>query len=101
MCGCLRRGDGGVRAAVDALAQLGETYLDVDLGLSVGLGDEWNGGWGRLEPDLTAKAQKEINAFFTARGTSGYLIMGRRGTCWCVVAAVSPPAAACRRGCRP
>jgi len=49
------------RAAIATLARLGETYPDFDLGLFIGLNDEWNGGWGRLEPDLKAAAEQEIN----------------------------------------
>jgi hypothetical protein len=49
------------RAAIATLARLGETYPDFDLGLFIGLDDEWNGGWGRLEPDLKAAAEQEIN----------------------------------------
>jgi hypothetical protein len=48
------------RAAVATLARLGETYPDFDLGLFIGLDDEWNGGWGRLEPELKAAAEQEI-----------------------------------------
>jgi hypothetical protein len=49
------------RTAVTTLARLGETYPDFDLGLFVGLDDEWNGGWGRLEPELKAAAKQEID----------------------------------------
>ena len=48
-------------AAITTLARLGETYPDFDLGLFIGLDDEWNGGWGRLEPDLKAAAEQEID----------------------------------------
>ncbi len=57
------RDDRNTRAAVDTLARLGQTYPDFDLGLFVGLDDEWNGGWGRLEPDLKTEAEKEIDYF--------------------------------------
>jgi hypothetical protein len=49
------------RTAIATLALLGETHADFDLGLFIGLDDEWIGGWGRLEPDLKAVAEKEIN----------------------------------------
>jgi len=49
------------RAAIATLARLGVTYPDFDLGLFIGLDDEWNGGWGRLEPDLQAAAEQEID----------------------------------------
>jgi hypothetical protein len=49
------------RAAIATLARLGVTYPDFDLGLFIGLDDEWNGGWGRLEPDLKAAAEQEID----------------------------------------
>jgi hypothetical protein len=61
------RDDGDTRAAVRTLAHLGETYPDFDLGLFIGFDDEWNGGWGRLEPDLKAEAEKEIHAFLHGR----------------------------------
>jgi hypothetical protein len=48
------------RAAVAALAGLGETHFDFDLGLFVGLDDEWNGRWGRLESDLKADAEIQL-----------------------------------------
>jgi len=35
------------RAAIATLARLGVTYPDFDLGLFIGLDDEWNGGWGQ------------------------------------------------------
>lgn len=49
------------RWAVATLARLGETHLEFDLGLFVGLDDEWNGSWGRLEPDLRAAASEELD----------------------------------------
>lgn len=55
------RGSGDTRWAVRTLAQLGETDPEFDLGLFVGLDDEWNGGWGRLEPDLRADAMRELD----------------------------------------
>lgn len=30
-------------------------------GLFIGLDDEWNGGWGRPEPDLEAEAVQELD----------------------------------------
>jgi hypothetical protein len=55
------------RAAIATLARLGETYPDFDLGLFIGLDDEWNGGWGRLEPDLKAAAEQEIDHILNAQ----------------------------------
>ncbi|HLK74595.1 MAG TPA: hypothetical protein VKU77_13200 [Streptosporangiaceae bacterium] len=49
------------RTAIATLARLGVTHPDFDLGLFIGLDDEWNGGWGRLEPDLKAAAGQEID----------------------------------------
>ena len=49
------------RWAVATLARLGETHFDFDLGLFVGLDDEWSGGWGRLEPHLKADAAAELD----------------------------------------
>jgi len=54
---------GDTRWAVATLARLGETHLEFDLGLFVGLDDEWNGSWGRLEPDLKAAANGELESF--------------------------------------
>jgi hypothetical protein len=54
------------RAAIATLARLGETYPDFDLGLFIGLDDEWNGGRGRLEPDLKAAAEQEIDHILNA-----------------------------------
>jgi len=42
------REDRDTRAAVAVLAPLGETRFDWDLGLFVGLDDEWNGRGGAL-----------------------------------------------------
>ncbi len=58
---CWRR-SGDTRWAVMTLARLGETYPEFDLGLFTGLDDEWNCGWGRLEPDLKAAARHELHA---------------------------------------
>ena len=55
------REDRDTRAAVAVLARLGETRFDLDLGLFVGLDDEWNGRWGRLEPDLKADAELQLD----------------------------------------
>jgi hypothetical protein len=54
------------RAAIATLARLGETHLDFDLGLFIGLDDEWTGGWGRLEPDLKAAAEQQIDHILNA-----------------------------------
>ena len=54
------RDSGDTRWAVSTLARLGETDPEFDLGLFIGLDDEWNGGWGRLEPDLRAEAKNEL-----------------------------------------
>ena len=48
------------RWAVATLARLGESDPEFDLGLFIGLDDEWNGGWGRLKPDLKAEARQEL-----------------------------------------
>jgi len=53
------RESGDTRWAVTTLARLGETDPDFDLGLFIGLDDEWIGGWGRLESDLRAAAVGE------------------------------------------
>jgi hypothetical protein len=55
------RDDRDTRRAVTTLAHLGETFPDFDLGLFVGMDDEWNAGWGRLEADLKTEANKQIN----------------------------------------
>jgi hypothetical protein len=55
----VRTGTPGVAVAV--LARLGETHYDWDLGLFVGFDDEWNSGWGRLEPDLKADAELQLD----------------------------------------
>jgi len=55
------REDRDTRTAVAVLARLGETHFDWDLGLFVGLDDEWNGRWGRLEPDLEADAELQLD----------------------------------------
>jgi len=54
------RESGDTRWAVATLARLGETDPDFDLGLFIGLDDEWSGGWGRLESDLKAAAKGEL-----------------------------------------
>ena len=48
------------RWAVATLAHLGETEPDFDLGLFIGLDDEWSGGWGRLDQDLLHAAKQEL-----------------------------------------
>ena len=53
--------DHDTRAAIATLARLGQTHLDFDLGLFIGLDDEWDGGWGRSETDLKAAAEQEID----------------------------------------
>jgi hypothetical protein len=55
------RESGDTRWAVATLARLGETDPEFDLGLFIGLDDEWNGGWGRLEPKLKAEAMHELD----------------------------------------
>jgi hypothetical protein len=55
------REDRDTRGAVAVLARLGVTQYDWDLGLFVGLDDEWNSGWGRLEPDLKADAELQLD----------------------------------------
>lgn len=57
------RHSGDTRWAVSTLARLGESYPEFDLGLWIGLDDEWSGGWGRLEPDLKAAAKSELDYF--------------------------------------
>lgn len=48
------------RLAVATLARLGETDPELDLGLFIGLDDEWSGGWGRLDADLNQAAKQEL-----------------------------------------
>lgn len=48
------------RWAVATLAHLGETDPEFDLGLFIGLDDEWSGGWGRLDTDLKEAAKQEL-----------------------------------------
>lgn len=55
------RHDRDTAGAVAALARLGETHTDFDLGRFIGFNDEWNGGWGRLAPDLKTAAESEID----------------------------------------
>ena len=55
--------DNDTRNAVRTLARIGDTDPEFDLGLFVGLDDEWNGGWGRLDADLKAAAELEIDYF--------------------------------------
>jgi hypothetical protein len=55
------RDDHDTRAAITTLARLGETHPDFDLGLFIGLDNQWNGGWGRLDPDIKAAAEQEIH----------------------------------------
>lgn len=64
------------RWAVATLARLGETYPDFDLGLFIGLNDEWNGGWGRLEPDLKAAMARELDRLL--HGSGGETSAGTR-----------------------
>jgi hypothetical protein len=59
------------RWAVATLAQLGETHFGFDLGLFIGLDDEWSGGWGRLEPDLKADAAAELDRLLHGDSGSG------------------------------
>lgn len=65
------RHTGDPRWAVSTLARLGETYPEFDLGLWIGLDDEWSGGWGRLEPDLKAAARNELD-YFTHGGARAH-----------------------------
>lgn len=51
------------RWAVTTLARLGETDPEFDLGLFIGLDDEWSGGWGRLGVDLSQAAKQEVGRF--------------------------------------
>jgi hypothetical protein len=55
------RGSGDTRWAVSTLARLGETDPQFDLGLFIGLDDEWSSGWGRLESDLQSAARHELH----------------------------------------
>ncbi len=48
------------RWAVTTLAHLGETDPEFDLGLFIGLDDEWSGSWGRLDADLKQAAKQEL-----------------------------------------
>jgi hypothetical protein len=64
------RADGGIRWAVAALARLGETDPDFDVGLFVGLDDEWNAGWGRLETELKAEAVQELDRLLHGQSPS-------------------------------
>lgn len=49
------------RWAVATLANLGETNPDeLDLGLFIGLDDEWVGGWGRPVAELRREAEVEL-----------------------------------------
>lgn len=57
------RHDHDTRAAVGALAYLGETHLDMDLGRFVGLNDERNGNWGRFASDVEAAATLELDRY--------------------------------------
>lgn len=51
--------DAGHPLTVATLAHL-ETDPDFDLGLFIGLNDEWSGGWGRLDADLAQAAKQEL-----------------------------------------
>jgi hypothetical protein len=55
------REDRDTRGTVAVLARLGVTHYDWDLGLFVGLDDEWNSRWGRLESDLEADAELQLD----------------------------------------
>jgi hypothetical protein len=48
------------RWAVTTLARLGESDPEFDLGLFIGLDDEWSGGWGRPNADLNQAAKQEL-----------------------------------------
>lgn len=60
------RSDGDTRRAVSTLAWLGEADPAFDLGLFVGLHDEWNAGWGRQAADVEAEARTEIDVLLRA-----------------------------------
>jgi hypothetical protein len=62
------RESGDTHWAVSTLARLGETFPEFDLGLFIGLDDESNGGWGRLEADLKLAATSELDQLL--HGTS-------------------------------
>jgi hypothetical protein len=62
------REDRDTRAAVTVLAQLGVTHYEWDLGLFIGLDDEWAGRRGRLEPDLKAEAELQLDFFLHRDG---------------------------------
>lgn len=62
------RESGDIRWAIGTLAHLGETDAGFDLGLFVGLDDEWSGGWGRLESDLKAEAKRELDRLLHGDG---------------------------------
>jgi hypothetical protein len=62
------RTSGDTRWAVGTLAWVGEHHLELNLGFFIGLDDEWDGGWGRLPPDLKREAETELDAVL--RGTS-------------------------------
>ena len=55
------------RWAVTTLARLGDP--EFDLGLFIGLDDEWSGGWGRLDVDLDQAAKQVLGRLF--HGDSG------------------------------
>jgi hypothetical protein len=48
------------RWAVATLAHLGQPDPEFDLGLFIGLNDEWSSGWGRLDADLNQAAKQEL-----------------------------------------
>jgi hypothetical protein len=57
------------RWAVSTLAYLGLTHLgELDLGLFIGLDDEWVGGWGRGVPELRREAELELQRHAGAEG---------------------------------
>lgn len=61
------RTSGNTRWAIATLARLGETHTEFDLGLFIGLDDEWNGGWGRLPRDLKSEAETELDALLEGK----------------------------------
>jgi hypothetical protein len=61
------RTSGDTLWAVRTLARLGETHLDFDLGLFIGLDDKLKGGWGRLPADLMQEAEVELEALLQGK----------------------------------
>jgi len=53
--------------AVTTLARLAITEPGFDLGLFIGLEDEWGSGWGRSVPELVATAEAELEGRLLGR----------------------------------